>query len=126
MLVVHDVAHAVVPHMYGSQGMVLAGALHVPVPLQVLGGVYVATEHDWPTQIVPAEYNRQAPAPSHMPSFPQVEVASCAHSLSGSVPAAIGKQEPFAPPVLVFEQAEQRPEHADSQQTPSTQKALAH
>jgi hypothetical protein len=68
VLVAQDVAHAVAPHMYGSQAVVLAGALHVPVPLQVLGGVYVAPVHDPPRQTTPAAYRRQAPAPSHMPS----------------------------------------------------------
>jgi len=56
-----------------------------------------------------------------MPSFWQVVGGSAAHSLSGSVPLAIGRQRPFAWPVLGNEQAAHRAPHDDSQQTLSTQ-----
>ena len=98
----------------------------VPAPLQVRAGVYVEPMHDSPTQVVPDCHLRQAPAPSHVPSSPQLEAASCAHSLSGSVPAVTARQRPSAAPVLAFAQALQAPPQADSQQTPSTQKPLAH
>src|SRR5205823_7209985 len=57
-------------------------------------------------------------------SSPQLEATSAVHSLSGSLPAAIGRQRPLAAPVLVVAQALHRPVQADSQQTPSTQKLL--
>ena len=61
-----------------------------------------------------------------MPLLPQVDCASAAHSLSGSVPAVMPRQRPSAAPVLAFEQAMQRPLQALSQQRPSTQKLLVH
>src|SRR5580692_8486593 len=67
---------------------------------------------------------RQAPAPSHMPSNPQLVCVSAAHSLSGSLPAVTGRQRPSAAPVLALAQALQRPAQAVSQQTPSTQNPL--
>jgi hypothetical protein len=104
----------------------VGGVWQVPAPLHVLGGWYVETLHDSPMQAVPAVHLRQAPAPSHMPSWPQVDVACCAHSLSGSVPPMIGRHRPSAAAVFAFEQAAQLPLHADSQQTPSTQEPVLH
>jgi hypothetical protein len=75
---------------------------------------------------VPTIHRRQAPAPLHAPSNPQVVGASWAHSLSGSVPPTIGRHRPSACAVLAFEQAAQPPAHADSQQTLSTQLPLPH
>jgi hypothetical protein len=75
---------------------------------------------------MPVAHTRHAPAPSHMPSVPQVESACCAHSSSGSVPFVTGRQRPSAAVVLLFEQALQPSVQADSQQTLSTQKPLAH
>ena len=72
-------------------------------------------------QIVPSGCWRQAPAPLHEPSLPQLETSSSAHSLSGSWPAVTGAQVPFATPVFDVEQARHDPPHADSQQTRSTQ-----
>jgi hypothetical protein len=70
---------------------------------------------------MPVAHTRHAPAPSHIPSVPQVDGASCAHSSSGSVPFVTGRQRPSVAPVFPFEQALQLSVHADSQQTPSTQ-----
>src|SRR5262245_60195784 len=75
---------------------------------------------------MPVPHTRHAPAPSHMPSVPQVDGACCAHSLSGSVPFVTGRQRPSAAPVLLFAQALQLSVQADSQQKPSTQKPLPH
>jgi hypothetical protein len=61
-----------VPHWYGSQGTAVDAAWHVPVPLHVCGGVYEACEQLPPTQVVPLAYSRQPPAPSHIPSVPQL------------------------------------------------------
>jgi hypothetical protein len=121
----HVVRQAVGPQMYCMHEAVL-GPTQVPAPSQVLGGVYVATEHDSGAQVVPRIHRRQPPAPSQVPSRPQLEAGSAGHSLSGSVPAVIGRQRPSAAPVREAEQAAQEPAQADSQQTPSTQKPLVH
>ena len=97
----------------------------VPAPLQTREGVYVEPVHDSSAQVMPAAHARHAPAPSHWPSRPQVDVASCAQSLSGSVPFVTGRQRPSARPVLAFTHAEQLPVHAASQQTVSTHEPLA-
>jgi len=88
--------------------------------------VYVEPLHDSGTQVLPAVYLRQAPAPSQKPSFPQDNAESCVHSLSGSVPPTIGRQRPSAWAVLAAEQAKQPLAHPDSQQTPSVQELLEH
>jgi hypothetical protein len=75
---------------------------------------------------VPAIQRRHAPAPSHVPSNPQLSVDSCMHSLPGSVPAVTGRHRPSAAPVSAPAHALQPPVHAVSQQTPSTQLPLAH
>jgi hypothetical protein len=72
---------------------------------------------------VPCAYLWQAPAPSQVPSLPQVGAPSSAHSLAGSVPAATGEQVPILPATL---QAWQVPLHAVSQQAPSMQWPVAH
>jgi len=48
--------------------------LQVPLPLQVEAGVSDEEPegHDWALQMVPDLYLRQAPAPSQVPSRPQV------------------------------------------------------
>jgi hypothetical protein len=91
----HIVLHVVAPQTYAPHDRLLA-ALQVPEPLQVRAGVYVMPVHDSTTQVMPEPHLRHAPAPSHIPSFPQVDVASCMHSPSGSVPPVIGRQRPFA------------------------------
>ena len=121
----HVVAHDVAPHMYAPHDTV-PGVWQMPAPLQVLAGWAVATEHDAAMHTVPCVHLRQAPPPSHMPSRPQVDVASGAHSSSGSVPPTIERQSPSAAAVLEAEQATQLPVQALSQQTPSTQLPLPH
>jgi hypothetical protein len=122
---VHDVLQDVAPH---------ANALHevgvtvwqTPAPSQVRAGVYVDPLQDSGTQVVPEVYRRQAPAPSHWPSSPQLSAVSAVHSSSGSVPPLTARQRPFVAPVFVLAQALQAPVHADSQQTLSTQLPVAH
>lgn len=73
---------------------------------------------------VPAAYLRQLPAPSHTPSVPQVAAPSAAHVARGSAaPAGTGAQRPIADGSA---QVRQAPWQASAQQTPSTQKVLAH
>ena len=75
-------------------------------------------------QVVPAACLRQAPAPSHTPSSLQVPGAVAVQRPRGSeIPAATKLHTPADPGRL---QAWQVPQLADSQQTPSVQKPLAH
>jgi hypothetical protein len=122
---VHDVGQDVEPHMYAPHEVSVT-VRQTPAPSQVRAGVNVDTVHDWPTQVVPAGQRRHAPAPSHVPSSPQLNVVCCGHSLPGSVPAVIGRHRPLAAPVIVPTHAVQPAVHAVSQHTPSTQLPLAH
>ena len=81
-------------------------------PLQLCG------EHT-----VPDAYCRQAPAPSQLPSRPQLVVPSSGQSAPGSCPAGTGSHEPTCPETL---HARQLPAQPSLQQTPSTQKPDAH
>jgi len=102
-------------------GHVCAAWVHRPAPLQVLTVVVDPVQVAAP-QLVPALTLRQAPAPLQVPSNPQGGLAG--QSWCGSaLPAATGWHEPAAPPTL---QAWQVPQAAAEQQTPSTQKPLAH
>jgi hypothetical protein len=69
---------------------------------------------------VPLTYLRQAPAPSQVPSLPQVEAAAIGHcdATSGAVPAASGEQVPTLPAI---EHDTHVPVHAVLQQTLLTQ-----
>jgi hypothetical protein len=93
----------------------------VPAPSQVEAVLAVPLAQPAAWQTVPAAYLRQAPAPSHRPSLPQLETGSASQSLCGSVPAAADVHCPSLPtPAQVW----QVPLHAVWQQTPSTQKPL--
>jgi len=72
------VLHAVAPQAKAPHG-VDAAARQVPIPSQVRAAVCVPMLHAAGTQIVPLAILRQAPAPSQLPSFPQVEMAMDAH-----------------------------------------------
>jgi hypothetical protein len=75
-------------------------------------------------QTVPAEYLRQDPAPSQVPSVPHEAAFLSTHIARGSAPpAAIGLQVPSADASAQLRQA---PWQASAQQTPSTQNPLAH
>lgn len=94
-----------------------------PNPSQVSWFVCRVPEHArLLPQAVPMVEAWQALAPLHCPVM-QVAVA---HSLPGSVPAAMPPHTPSAPvPLRAAVQASHRPLHALLQQTPSTQKPLA-
>lgn len=78
-------------------------------------------------QEVPCGQSLQAPAPSQSPLAPQVDCAAGVHWLRGSVLTLTGPQTPSPPLVLrAAEQAMQVEEQAVSQQTPLTQKPVAH
>jgi hypothetical protein len=94
----------------------------VPPPLQVRAGVddpllQVAAAHT-----VPLAYSRQAPAPSHAPSFPQLAAPSSAHWFSGSAPAGTAMHCPSLPAIAHDRQV---PLHAVAQHTPCAQKPEA-
>jgi hypothetical protein len=103
-------------------------ATQLPEPLHVSTGSKVAPLHAAAAQGVPDANSAHWPLPSHSPVRPQEDTGSAAHSLSGSVPAFTGPQAPSAPwPLRKAEQAMQGAVvHADSQQTPSTQKPVLH
>lgn len=99
----------------------MAAAAHWPEPLHS-EVVSVELMHDV-RQGVPAAYSAHAaPLPLHAPFVPHEALPWSPHSLSGSLPAAMGPQTPSTP-VLRFAavHATQTPAHAWSQQTPSAQ-----
>src|SRR6185369_11987180 len=85
----HDEAQTPTTHTNGAQS-VTPLALHMPAPSHVLASVCTSPLHDAGTHTVPLIHLRHAPAPSHVPSSPQLDCGDAAHSSSGSVPAAIG------------------------------------
>jgi hypothetical protein len=122
----HAVKQAVVPlQTYGWQLTGEAG-LQVPVPLHVGAGVNMlvvwsqrASPHG-----VPGGYMRQAPAPLHLPSVPQVCGSVTMQTPCGSeTPAGTDLHMPCVPGPL---QATQAPLHCPSQQTPSAHQPLKH
>jgi hypothetical protein len=96
---------------------------HAPAPLQVGLGVKVEPVHAPGPQTVPLAYLRQAPAPLHTPSSPQLVAPASVHWFSGSCPAGTFVHTPAEPARL---QAWQAPVQALSQQTPCWQKPVAH
>jgi hypothetical protein len=79
----------------------------------------------WPArQTVPVPHSRQLPAPSQLPSNPQVDGGDAAQSAAarGAAPATRSVQTPKLPGAAQVWQPE---EQAVAQQTPSAQKPLA-
>jgi hypothetical protein len=112
-------------HRYGLQGLVVA-ALQLPTPSQVRGVVKVeAPVGQLPaTHWVPIEYRWQLPLPSHVPSVPQVDAAVVVQRAS-SVAAGTFEQMPS---VVAPGNAHDLhvPRQALAQQTPCSQKPVAH
>ena len=75
------------------------------------------------THIVPAAYRRQAPAPSQVPSVPQLGAPLSVHWFSGSAPTATKVQVPAVP---ASAQERQVPVQLELQQTPCWQRPEAH
>jgi hypothetical protein len=95
----------------------------VPVPSQVRASVSVLPEQEAAAHAVPEGCRRQAPAPSQVPSKPQVEADRVWQIPGGAaVPAGNGRHRPTAPG---WSQDEQ-PAHWRSQHTPLAQCPLAH
>jgi hypothetical protein len=77
-------------------------ALQVPAPSQLRGdSAVVVLMHAGCAHWVPGMYLRQAPAPSQVPSLPQVDAAAIGHCVatSGAEPAGMGEQVPTLPAI---------------------------
>ena len=61
-------------------------AMHLPVPSQVAAEVFRPITHFCGEQIVIGPYLRHCPAPSQVPSLPQLVVPSSLHLPPGSTP----------------------------------------
>jgi len=97
---------------------------HVPVALHVPSGLNTPALHCSGAHTVPGRNRRQALAPSHFPSVPQVEGACAAHRPCGSSPpAGTAVHVPIEAGSL---QLRQTPSQAPSQQMPSAQNPLRH
>jgi len=113
-------ALAVASQTYLPHGSGVAAA-HVPAPSQFRGdSAVVAFMHAGPAHCVPLTCLRHPPAPSQVPSVPQVDAPVVGHcdATSGGLPAAIGEQVPTLP---VSEHDVQVPVQAVLQQTLLTQ-----
>jgi hypothetical protein len=120
-LVVQLVAQAAPLHAKAPHDV--AVPWHAPAPLQV-PEVTEPPEHC--AHAVP-EGHSSHPPPWHLPSVPHDVAGVAAQTPRGSaVPSATVAQVPFAAPVRAAEQASHELVHAVAQQTPSTQKPLAH
>jgi hypothetical protein len=124
---VHVVRHApaAASQTKGAQDCTSPGT-QAPLPSQVGASTTLApsTAQVWAPHGVLAGCLRQAPAPSHLPSKPQLIADSVRHVLRGSgVPAVTGAQAPSEPMTL---HAWQGPQVMAWQQTPSVQLPLAH
>jgi hypothetical protein len=105
-------------HMNGEQLCVPPPTLQLPAPSQVFASacVDVFAGHEAATHCVPAGHLRHAPAPSHLPSLPQVEAAVTPHCPLGSAtPAPMGEH---VPSVALSTHDTHGPEQALSQHTP--------
>ena len=123
-LVPHAVADA--QSKFPGHAAVVVPVTQVPLPSHAALDVRIPLLQLELPQPLPATCKRHAPAPLHMPSWPQTLTVSTAHSLSGSVPALTGKHWPLGSPVFALEQAMQLPPHALSQHAPSTQNPETH
>jgi hypothetical protein len=117
-------AFFVASHEYGAQTMAGPG-LQRPRPSQARAPMTAAPWH-WPgLHIEPAGKRRQAPAPSQVPSKPQVETSLFVHPLAvrGANPAVIDEHVPteFCAAHVLHASVQ-----AEPQQTPSAQKPLEH
>jgi hypothetical protein len=110
------------PQMNGAHDCV-TGVGHLPSASQRDASVIVDPAHDAGEQVEPTGYLRQAPAPSHTPSRPQVSTPSSAHWSRGSVPTSAATH---VPTLFCAAQVMQVPAHSELQQTPSVQNPLAH
>jgi hypothetical protein len=99
----------------------VTAAPQTPRPLHRRGGVKLAVVQAEGAHCVPLTNLRHAPAPSQVPSVPQVDAAVAVHwvATTGAVPAGTGAQVPTLP---ISAHDWQVPVHAELQQTFCTQK----
>ena len=107
----------------GAQ-MTVGPAVQVPWPSQTRPPLTAGPSQEPRWHIVPRTKLRQAPAPSHVPSRPQVEGSDAGQTLAlrGAPPAGTNAQIPWDPALL---QDLHVSVQALLQQTPSTQNPLA-
>lgn len=130
---VHVVRHdgLVVLHTKGLH-IEVDEAAQLPRPSQLAAGVKVLPLQLACRQPVDVDQGRHAPAPLHVPSFPQFPLDGlvATHRPRGSAPPdATGEQVPTLPETLQLMQVPALPEasvQAELQHTPSVQKAEAH
>jgi hypothetical protein len=88
--------HLLPLHAKGTHA-IASGATQLPLALQVASGVYLLFSQCSAAQTVPIFQRRQPPAPSHLPSVPQVEAACVWHMFRMSAsPLATGVHVPSA------------------------------
>jgi hypothetical protein len=116
-------APVIASQVNGAQ-MTVGPAVQVPSPSQTRPPMTAAPSQVPGAQVVPATKLRQAPAPSHVPSRPQVDGSEAGQTLAlrGAPPAGTNAQVPGAPAVLHDLHVSVQ---AVLQQTPSTQNPLA-
>lgn len=120
----HCVEHVAPEQANGTHVTVFAPQAPSPLHSNTLA---TPSEHVPVWQVVPADQNLQEPIPLQLPSVPHVDWACAAQSLSGSEPSTAGPHAPLLPlPFFAALHARQGPEHAVSQQYPSTQLPVAH
>jgi hypothetical protein len=102
----------------------VVAAAQAPAPSHRRADVKVEPVQLPAAHCVPLMYLRQAPAPSHVPSLPQVDAAAIGHcdAVTGGLPAAIGVH---VPRLVAIEQDMQVPAQALLQQMLLTQNPVA-
>jgi hypothetical protein len=116
------VAQAFAPQMNGVHARTAPGT-QTPAPSHFAVARSLPVVHIGAVQVVPARYLRHAPAPSQVPSRPQVSAPLSAHWPSGSCPAGIVEHVP-AVPARAHEL--QIPLHSVLQHAPSSQNPELH
>jgi hypothetical protein len=108
------------------QSIPLVEVVQVPSPLQTCPVTVLPVQVVEP-QETPLAYRRQAPAPLHAPSCPQLVAPSSSQVASGSMPSRTTPHWPSAPETLfAARHVMQVPVQAVLQHTPSTQLPLLH
>jgi hypothetical protein len=100
-----------------------APGMQLPTPSHRPASVSVEPVHDCMPQARPGAYRRQAPAPLHEPSVPQLDAPESAHWFSGSLSAGMAVQTPL---LAASAHDVQMPVQAPAQQTPCWHEPDAH
>lgn len=124
--VLHVGKQRFVPALHENGAQTVEGpALQAPAPSQAKVSVTASPEHLPALQMVPASYERHFPAPSQVPSRPQVDASCVGHwvAIRGFTPDGVNVQVPSA---VGRPQDMQLSPQALSQQKPSAQKPVEH